>query len=412
MKYYILTNQISELGGAQLYTLRRARYLIDKGYKVVIVVHKHTSKFILKDKFQDIAVKVNKPLAKPLYCYNEAKVGNIVNSLSLEKGDFNDTIESHSIDLAPWAEVIAKRLGFKHVIYFLNENRLKSNKFNPYRDFYDSKLARGEVIGITPLSIAMIYDDEIAPGMVKKHSSVPFDEGELVELSSPRLGLINSDRYDVIIGTVSRLSKSYVEVLLKGVLDYANKNKQTKILLIIGGDDPDMSIIRRYKRSYTETENLKIYYTGYINNLGRDFFQMIDVFVGMGTAVINSISQKCATVVINPETNMAAGILGYNVENFAYPEGDSEKPLMIYVEQLIVDKDLRLRVGECGYSLFQKDFSYLNAMRCLDNHISTSSKDIEYYNFSFNVEDYIATRFWYYYTILKKNIKAYMRSLK
>lgn len=93
-------------------------------------------------------------------------------------------------------------------------------------------------------------------------------------------------------------------------------------MIVAGGSNTgtrEKDLLVKYSKS--DIANLKIVFTGYIKELGKDIFNVSDVFVGMGTASINAISQRCIALNIDPSrNNMCSGIFGIDTNNFGYTE--------------------------------------------------------------------------------------------
>ena len=100
--YLLITPSISNLGGAQLYILRRAKYLICQGFSVkVIISHHNGDNFILKDQFLEIPTLFLNQLRNPISFYSKKKIDLIVSTiLDFVKGYNGGIIESSSLETA------------------------------------------------------------------------------------------------------------------------------------------------------------------------------------------------------------------------------------------------------------------------------------------------------------------------
>ena len=82
MKHYlILTYNVCNMGGGQLFVLRRAKHLKNKGYDVHIVVSFHTDYFPLKEQFDDYHLYIIPEMGDASIKYTKKEVDSIICSL-------------------------------------------------------------------------------------------------------------------------------------------------------------------------------------------------------------------------------------------------------------------------------------------------------------------------------------------
>jgi hypothetical protein len=392
--YLIITPSISNLGGAQLYVLRRAKYLISNGYCVKFIVSHHNSgNFILENKFAEIPVLHLNQIRNPILLYSKKKIDSIICTIQLFLKEFNNGIvETNSLQLSVWGELISSKLNLKHIIYLLAEPRASAYGFYPGYNFFEYKLNRGEFYGTTEYALSLIFGKQIERD-INNFVNVPFDPSELTELSIPRIETANIDENSFIIGTITRLEKLYLKPFIESCIRLARKHEHMKFTLIIAGGSEDVYILNHLNESYNPATlnipNLYILFTGYIKLLGRDFFKILDVFAGQGTASINAISQGCATLNIDPITNQCSGIFGVDVENFAYPKNGNIYKIEDKLESLMLDIELFKLAKLKGPELFDRQYSVDFCFNNLDNLINSSSNEDKYYPFRFSIPNRI-----------------------
>lgn len=208
--YIIVTYNVCNQGGAQLYVLRRAKYLKQRGYEVRIIVSFDNGNFILKDAFSGLSIYYYPELSKrPLY-YSHNEVDKITNKIisDLNVPGTNVYIESHTLLLGLWAEEMAFRLSAKHVIYCLSElPSIRKARFFYSRNFFEKKYKTGEFYGCSSYSIEKIFGKRFP---FNNYVNIGFDERELVEISLPKLNVEIKEKEFVLL-TVTRLDKTYVE---------------------------------------------------------------------------------------------------------------------------------------------------------------------------------------------------------
>jgi glycosyltransferase involved in cell wall biosynthesis len=375
------------LGGAQLYVLRRAKYLAKKGIKVsVIVSHHNADNFILEKQFSKISFLNIPQLGKIFGLTPKNRLADLIFQIKKFLPGFDEgVVESHTLELGIWGEFIASHLNFNHVLYVLAEPLVKHYYFYPGYKFFLYKLNRGEFYGTNSRSLSIMFEKPVHL-IQNYYVNVPFDEAELDEKSFPELKCDEIDLNSFVIGTLSRLEKGFVIPLIESCISLAGKHSDKKVTLIVAGGSENPALIFRLMKKYVGAAptNLAIIFPGYIKILGRDIFKMLDVFVGQGTAAINAISQKCATLIVEPYTNKCAGIFGVETNNFGYSESGILYSIEEKLESLLNDSSLLSQSQAKGYELFQRQYSISSCFSILDGFIENSKNSVEYYSFSYN----------------------------
>lgn len=413
--YVILTPSVGNLGGAQLYVLRRANYLINIGFDVKIIVSQHNSEnFILEEKFEKIPILYLDQLVKPVSFCSKDNIDSIIKAIRLFlKTYINGIIETSSVHTAIWGELIADRLNLKHIVYLLSEQPAYNYSYYPGFNFFEYKLNRSELFATTDQSLSLIFGRQINNN---NFINVPFDPAELFERSIPSLTSFGIDDDSFVIGTVTRLEKPYLKGFIEGCVTLAKRNFQKKITLIVAGGSEDGNILGRLKETFNSNvlniPNLHIVFTGYIAELGKDFFNLLDVFVGQGTASINAISQGCATLNMDPNTNQCSGIFGIDVDNFAYPKNGNVYKVEDKLESFIIDNTILKYAQMKGEELFNNQYSIENCFNKMDKLIAISNSQSLYYSFNISVYNRIKDKLKFYELALKlkfHNLILYLR---
>ena len=99
---------------------------------------------------------------------------------------------------------------------------------------------------------------------------------------------------------------------------------------------------------------------------------LTDVFVGMGTASINAISQNCISINIDPRNGMqkSSGIFGSDTTNFAYSESGKLYDIFTKLEDVFLcNKEKMEKKKKKGRTLFEEEFEMGACFKKLDNAI-------------------------------------------
>lgn len=369
-KYLILTFNVCNLGGGQLYVLRRAKYLKTKGYDIHIVVTFHTNYFPLEENFKDFSLYVIPEMGRPSATVSKSKVNLLISDILNKVGVSTELlIETHTLETIEWGELIASQCGAKHLAYPLAEPKVSKYKFNPgVRIFWD-KLRTNSFYGCTSTSLKQIFEENTVPA---NYVNIGYDENEMIEKCEPSINY-SVKNGDYVITTVTRLDKTYVEPLVESTVQLAKKYSHQKFVLLIAGGSKTKGredyLFSNFSNEKYKLPNLNILYTGYIEKLGKDIFNLSNVFVGMGTASINAISQRCLTINIDPNNGMkfASGFFGEDTCNFAYSESGKIFTISEKLEEayLLSDEEIKQR-KEKSRKLYENEFETLSCFKKID----------------------------------------------
>lgn len=410
--YILITPRVTFLGGAQLYVLRRAKFIQQKGDDALVITGEHNGNFILEKKFNGIPL-INIPFLNDPINYNIIKYQkNILRNILSKYKNHEIIIESHTNKLAVWGELIAQKHKCKHIVYLLDYPKLDFISEFCYRNIFKYKFHRNEIIGIS---------ENFLPRMLNinknnnPYVNIGIDKNELCETSIPKL---NFDLFlnSFVIGSIGRLEKDYIEPMIKEVIHFANISNGMFSLIVAGDSDIPFKrnvLIKKYtNNNLTIKNNLKVYFPGYIEPLGKDFFKNIDIFIGQGTSVVNSISVGCPTLVVRKNGEITDGFLGIDTNCFGYSTSQNQWKLREKLIQIYTDKDLRIKAKLKGQILFESEFELNTCFKKFDKIIANSSKTKQYYNITIlaiclsltnNIKDYL--RPLYYKLKHKKYIK-------
>jgi len=144
-KYILFVNTISKIGGAELYILRKIKYLENNGFKVYIV--SGSAKNIEFNEFYKHEFLENKKIVMSpnLFCKNEVD-GILKKILTFIRYQEQDEIfiESHQIYPAMWAEIFAQKVKRVNLVYCIGPFEITDST---RAEFYHKKLINDELLG-------------------------------------------------------------------------------------------------------------------------------------------------------------------------------------------------------------------------------------------------------------------------
>ncbi|HBN56210.1 MAG TPA: hypothetical protein DD414_05500 [Lachnospiraceae bacterium] len=326
MKLYIIfTADIHPIGGMQLYTAGKAGYLEKHGWKVVI--------FSTGVAGGTCAVSSLNPYVKGgnmIFEYQPAQlperfcdsVCRMMLSLLPASDLQKDTvyIETHSEVLALWGELLAGRLGARHICFNCNEIfRGKGKHYVENMEYLKFKYHRKELLGLHTDTLKKIFDG---------YMEVPCDSTFLFDAVEPDpVQDVESDfvahltRLDWNIVYIGRANKGYVGNIIDGVAAFARKHPDKKIQFVMVGDAGCRQ--RQIREKLLKIQNLKTTLPGDLVPIPRKLYEKTDVVIAGAVCAEISAREHVPTIVADCENHLACGVLGHTTMNSMYHEENS-----------------------------------------------------------------------------------------
>lgn len=374
MLYMIVILHLDSIGGGQLYALRRAKYLKERNINVVFITLRFKKENIILKELEKFDV-IEEPYLDVAYDKRNSIIKRIIKKINIKN---NQKIIIESFDCFGACEILAKELNAKHYMYMLIEKDIFNLK---EKDFYLKKLERKEVIGVSKealrISFGPLWEKQ---KYENRYVNIGYKNDEIRkdEVKTRELKLEKNNKIIRII-TVSRFDKTYIEEMIKAVILISKKYLEDNFELILIGDSYNKEIKKRLENKYKSTKNLDIRFLGYINPLFAEIYLNSDLFIGMGTALINAASYGCPCLAIDPRNNEASGFFGIDVFSFGYREDDKTFNIYSKIEEFMKmnmkDKD---EVSKKTIELFKNEFEFEKVMAKLDSYIFESRGKIEY----------------------------------
>jgi len=361
--YIFIYGSVSRIGGRQFYLNRKANYLRKKGWNVLIISADLDE--VMVSELYNFDMLGIKEIAFPIYYFSKKKIKKIFDRIVKRVNEISNSvlpfiIESQDINEIFWGEMLAKILHAPNIVYVIGRPQLKKLD-RIYRDIYLFKARRNECIGVSEKTLGFLFEgiNEVK-NLRNNYFDISFSTEEFREASIKFKRIFNNiDDSSIVITTISRLEKEYIPVLIDSVLSIAKKDKlRVFTLLIVGDSKKNKKSKNYYENKYRICpKNLKIIFTGFLHPLPKELFRKTNIFIGMGTAVINSISQGCPTICIDPRSLKSAGILGIDLDNFAYNDIEKEESIESSLSNLINNKKLLEKSSKMGKKLYNEKYT-------------------------------------------------------
>lgn len=376
MVYIMVIPHLDSIGGGQLYALRRAKYLKERNINVVFITLRFKRQNIILKELEEFDV-IEEPYLDVVCNKKNSIVEKIIKKINIKN---NQEVIIESFECFWACEILAKELNAKHYMYMLSEKDIFNLK---EREFYLKKLERKEIIGVSKETLRISFGELWNEKKYEnRYVNIGYKKDEIKkdEVKASELKLEKNDKIIRII-TVSRFDKTYIEEMIRAVILISEKYLEDNFELILIGDSHNKEIKKRLEDKYKSTKNLNIRFLGYINPLFSEIYLNSDLFIGMGTALINAASYGCPCLTIDPRNNETSGFFGIDVFSFGYREDDKTFNIFSKIEEFMeMNIKSKNEISKKTIELFKNEFEFEKVMTKLNSYIFENREKIEYVN--------------------------------
>ncbi len=380
--YIIITCDIHPLGGMQLYTADKVKYLSKAGYIVQVFysgLKMGKCKISYLNDYRDGAISI---LGYQPKQYTKKIQKKTINKMKKILGDkLEDVseimIESQADTLALWGELLAEELNGKHVCFICNEKFRGSDKcYEKYLDFFDFKHKRKELAGIHEDSLVKLFDGYKEVETEKRYVFRAAIESPVQDIRNNIVQQIKKHKWN--IGYIGRIGKPYVDNIIQGVYEFAIKYKDEDIQFIIVGDIGNRRNVIENK--FDTIKNVKICFTGDLVPIPREIYDKLDVVIAGSGCAICSAYENVPVIIPDAGNYKANGILGYTTFDTLYHESNCKQSTFEEIlEQVLVHK-IHAHMEFVFPKADKEEIYYLKHIEFIHN----SQKEKKYYNWDDN----------------------------
>lgn len=359
MKFYIfLTTSIARVGGAQLYIARKANFLIEDGWEVMILHYAPGE--IMIDFNKQIKTRLKYELAFTPSLFSKKRVDKILDAIAnyCVGTDSEVVIESHTINLALWGEVLAPKIKGKHLIYLLSEKfpALNNETINYLKFKYDIN----SLFGITPVSLKQIFT--IEGNELAYLNAIGCSNNNVDDVPNDLMD--NYKKSDWNILSIGRLDKEYIVPVFQSLANYADFHKDKHISLILVGGAYRKHNHKRAVSIFKRCRNVSIVDVGYSWPIPLSCFHNSDLTIASSGSAMIAESVGSPVIVIDGNDYMPIGIYGRTTNSFVFRKSD-EPPIELssLLDDVLISKKY---VNNIRYEN-EKELDYSSHMNVLNN---------------------------------------------
>ena len=318
--YVFITYSMSEIGGTQMYTAGKAKYLHTLGWQVYIF-SAGTGKSAIPDldnytkRCQGMDFIYRPPYKMKAY-EREYFLNMMLSQLGiLDSKACEIIVESQDDRQSYWAEIFAAVLGARHFFVTCNEIYRPTDTF-PYKtygdnlDFFYFKWKRNEIIGENNSFVKLFngYKNVTEPLV-----EIPFTVREQDPIQDVDFPIEKIQKLDWNICYIGRAIKDYVPYVIEGVGELARRYPDKRIhFMMIGNAESRMNLL---KQTFQNCPNVFMTLLGDMVPIPRILFTKIDVCCAISQSARFIANEDVLTICATMEDETRTpGVLGYDTE--------------------------------------------------------------------------------------------------
>lgn len=334
-KYIILTPSISTMGGSEMYTYNKYRYLSTHGWDVQVFFCNEVKQIYIKE----LEIFKNNCIPDLIYgisYLSYRKQESIVNRIIKGINDGDEVvIESHLYDLGIWGELIASRIKAKNILNFIEENPAQVNEKEAR--FLEEKLKRREILNASEKSLRRCF------GTLYKESYKEYSHNYMRAYCSNVVSHTVESSYkpnkaDHYILSVGRLEKDYVLPTLVEVKSFTDGHKEETFNLMIIGSDPKGEVENKIRTLFEGTSNVTLDLMGYMYPIPSNLIGYNDVSIASANSVLVSSNEGVPTIVIDIHDKLPIGIFGRTTQNKFSRDNEAPCTIVGLLEDVLLKK--------------------------------------------------------------------------
>lgn len=203
-----------------------------------------------------------------------------------------------------WGEALAQRLSARHVVFFLDEDNQRART---RIEFFDYKRRRNEMACITKQTMVNLFQGHVNLDL---KSAVGFRACCTNSVQDIEDDFSNSIvRSDFNIGSIGRLDKPLVPVLIEEVASFAIRHSELQIQIVFFGG-ASSSVEEELLNSFSKFKNVEIKVSGYMWPFAKSALEKMDVFASGAGSRLLSDDLGIPTVAMDVEGKGAIGFVG------------------------------------------------------------------------------------------------------
>lgn len=335
-RYIFLIYRAGGWGGVQFYIKAKSCWLAGLGYEVEVMYSEEENGGFL-DGIESLRCRHVKWLGRSPRSFSSRLLCSVLSQMAGEHaGDYMETtVESASLPLGLWGEMLARECGGRHILYMQSEKYVTPTR--SMRKFLQHKYDQRLLYGISGDMMAAIL-----PGIDGDRTylyATGNADVEPVSYAGDTYSFHNLPKADLTLLTIGRFEKGITRAVIRGAAEYCRAGAGRRINILILGDAADAVLRDRVLGYGAGCRGLHVEHVGFVNPMPLDAFLKADLCIcNSGCAVV--ASRHLPVVTVDARDLKAIGILEEETMSLIHrlPE---EPPVEIsrIIERMVAEKE-------------------------------------------------------------------------
>lgn len=332
-KYIFLTFSITGLSGNPRYVNNKCRWLKQQGWDVMVFWHNDVKKVQLEHvlPFSGKEYIIHELGYYPSW-FTKCKRKGVIKKIVKQVG-FADqiVIESNTLPLGAWGELLAEKLKAKH-INFVTTEKTQIQKKNTF-DFCYAKLKRNEFFTISEAAVNQLFSKFVSLTNPKDYYWDATMGVEVEEIPFPVFD--NMPHADYVITHFGR-TKGYFPYMIGELKQFVTKYPDKKFNLFFLGQVNNPESIEKEMGF----PNVNIVFHPEVSIVPIQIFSKSDVVIGAAGCAWLSSNNGGKTISMDVNNNQPLGLLQYTTLDSNTWSGNYEnnKSLFEWLQTLLIDE--------------------------------------------------------------------------
>lgn len=333
--YIFLTDSIVKVGGAEIYVRNKCNYLKDTGWNVFIFSTDEGE--IRIEDLKEYKPYIRKEFQIPPFAYSFEHRNQLIESIIALSNAYNPhkiVLESNSLRLSLWGELIAQQLHAKHLLFILEEKPMIRGK--GLLDFLQFKYRRRELAGIAKESLQLLFAPYFKISADESYFLPAYCTNPIEDIECSWLRDIPDA--DFCLASFGRLEKPYLQTVLTDMEEFISSHtSKTFNLIFIGGERTGFSVQNQIKRMFSKYPNVYVLITGFLFPVPLSLIRRVDVFLSSAGSASATNQLGIPTISYDTIDKQPIGIMGKTTKHSLFREDEPKVKGCDLLQEILIE---------------------------------------------------------------------------